>query len=108
MVALARAAQRQAGPRYAAGAQSNRVTDGSTPHATARSVEVNAGGVQHNLTRLTLSSTFTPHGSTTAAAHHAAQSNSALGATGELCTTEYISTRDERGSYVRMSVDCAD
>jgi hypothetical protein len=57
---------------------------------------------------VTLSSTFTPHGSTTAAAHHAAQSNSALGATGELCTTEYISTRDERGSYVRMSVDCAD
>jgi len=57
---------------------------------------------------VTLSSTFTSHGSTIAAAHHVAQSNSALGATGELCTTEYISTRDERGSYVRKSVDCAD
>jgi hypothetical protein len=55
-----------------------------------------------------LSSTFTPHGSTTAGAPHVAQSNSAVGATGELCTTEYISTRDERGSYVRESVDCAD
>jgi hypothetical protein len=57
---------------------------------------------------VTLSSTFTSHGSTIAAAHHVAQSNSSLGATGELCTTEYISTRDERGSYVRKSVDCAD
>ena len=57
---------------------------------------------------VTLSSTFTPHGSTTAAAHHAAQSNSALAATGELCTTEYIPTRDDRGWYLRRSVDCAD
>ena len=45
---------------------------------------------------VTLSSTFTPHGSTTAAARHVAQSNSAVGATGELCTTEYIPTRDDR------------
>ena len=57
---------------------------------------------------VTLSSTFTPRGSTTAAARHLAQSNSAVGATGELCTTEYISTRDDKGSYVRKSVDCAD
>jgi hypothetical protein len=56
---------------------------------------------------VTLSSTFS-HGSTTAAARHVAQSNSAVGTTGELCTTEYISTRDDRGSYVRKSVDCAD
>ena len=56
---------------------------------------------------VTLSSTF-PHGSTTAAARHVAQSNSVVGTTGELCTTEYISTRDDRGSYVRKSVDCAD
>ena len=55
-----------------------------------------------------LSPTPTLHGSTTAAARHVAQSNSAVGATGELCTTEYISTRDDRGSYVRESVDCAD
>jgi hypothetical protein len=61
MVALARAAQRQAGPRYAAGAQSNRVTDGNTPHATARSVEVNAGGVQHNLTRLSHGGDLAPN-----------------------------------------------
>jgi hypothetical protein len=57
---------------------------------------------------VTLSSTFTPHGSTAAAARHVAQSNSAVGATGELCTTEYISTHDDRGWYVRKSVDCAD
>jgi hypothetical protein len=57
---------------------------------------------------VTRSSSFAPHGSTTAAARHVAQSNSAVGATGELCTTEYVSTRDERGSYVRKSVDCAD
>jgi hypothetical protein len=57
---------------------------------------------------VTLSSTFTPHESATAAARHVAQSNSAVGETGELCTTEYISTRDDKGSYVRKSVDCAD
>jgi hypothetical protein len=56
---------------------------------------------------VTLSSAFTPHGSATAE-RHVAQSNSAVGATGELCTTEYISTRDDRGWYVRKSVDCAD
>jgi hypothetical protein len=57
---------------------------------------------------VTLSSTFTPTGSTNAATRHVVQSNSAVGATGELCTTEYISTRDDRGWYVRKSVDCAD
>ena len=57
---------------------------------------------------VTLSPTFIPHGSTISAARHIAQSNSAVGATGELCTTEYISTRDDRGWYVRKSVDCAD
>ena len=52
--------------------------------------------------------TFTLHGSTIFAARHVAQSNSVVGATGELCTTEYISTRDDRGWYVRRSVDCED
>ena len=49
-----------------------------------------------------------PYGSTISAARHIAQSNSAIGATGELCTTEYISARDDRGWYVRKSVDLAD
>ena len=53
-----------------------------------------------------LSPTFARHGPTIAAARHVAQSTSAIGATGELCTTEYISTRDDRGWYVRRSVDC--
>jgi hypothetical protein len=57
---------------------------------------------------VTLSPTFTPQGSSTSAARHVAQSNSAVGATGEFCTTQYISTRDDRGWYVRKSVDCAD
>jgi hypothetical protein len=57
---------------------------------------------------VTLSPTFTPHGSTIFAARHVAQSTSIVGATGELCATEYISTRDDRGWYVRRSVDCAD
>jgi hypothetical protein len=55
---------------------------------------------------VTLSPTFTLHGSTIIAARHVAQSNSVIGATGELCTTEYIPTRDDRGWYVRRSVDC--
>ena len=55
---------------------------------------------------VTLSPTFTPHGSTIFAARQVAQSNIAVGATGELCTTEYIPTRDDRGWYVRRSVDC--
>ena len=57
---------------------------------------------------VTLSPTFTPHGSTIFAARQVAQSNSVIGATGELCTTEYIPTRDDRGWYVRRSVDCED
>ena len=57
---------------------------------------------------VTLSPTFTLHGSTIVAARHVARSNSAVGATGELCTTEYIPTRADRGWYVRRSVDCAD
>ena len=57
---------------------------------------------------VTLSLTFTPHGSTIFAARPVAQSTSVVGATGELCTTEYISTRDDRGWYVRKSVDCED
>jgi hypothetical protein len=57
---------------------------------------------------VTLSPTFTSHGSTIFAARHVAQSTSVVGATGELCTTEYISTRDDRGWYVRKSVDCED
>ena len=57
---------------------------------------------------VTLSPTPTLHGSTIFATHHLAQSTSIVGATGELCTTEYISTRDDRGWYVRKSVDCED
>jgi len=57
---------------------------------------------------VTLSQTPTFHGSTIFATRHVAQSTSVVGATGELCTTEYISTRDDRGWYVRKSVDCED
>jgi hypothetical protein len=57
---------------------------------------------------VTLSPTFTPPGSTIVAARHVAQSNSVVGTTGELRKTEYISTRDDRGWYVRRSVDCED
>jgi hypothetical protein len=57
---------------------------------------------------VTLSPTPTLHGSTIFATRHVAQSTSVVGATGELCTTEYISTRDDRGWYVRRSVDCED
>ena len=56
---------------------------------------------------VTLSPTPTLHGSTISAARHVAQS-SVVGATGEPCTAEYVSTRDNRGSYVRRSVDCED
>jgi hypothetical protein len=55
-----------------------------------------------------LSQTTTLHGSTISASHHVAQSTSVVGATGELCTAEYIRTRDARGWYVRKSVDCED
>jgi hypothetical protein len=57
---------------------------------------------------VTLNPTPTLHGSTISAARHVAQSNSVVGATGELCTAEYISTRDDGGWYVRRSVDCED
>ena len=57
---------------------------------------------------VTLSPTPTLHGSTISAARHVAQSTSVVGATGEPCTAEYISTRDDRGWYVRKSVDCED
>ena len=57
---------------------------------------------------VTLSPTPTPHGSTISAARHVAQSTSVLGATANPCTAEYISTRDDRGWYVRKSVDCED
>jgi hypothetical protein len=57
---------------------------------------------------VTLSPASAPHGSTISAARRVAQSNSAVGATGELCATEYIPTRDDRGWYVRRSVDCED
>lgn len=55
-----------------------------------------------------LSPTFTPHGSTIFSALQITQSNRVVGATGELCTAEYIPTRDDRGRYVRMAVDCED
>ena len=55
-----------------------------------------------------LSPTFTPHESTILAARQVAQSNIAAGATSELCMTEDIPTRDDRGWYVRRSVDCED
>ena len=57
---------------------------------------------------VTMSPTSAPHGSTILAARQVAQSNSAVGATGELCTTEYIPTHDDGGWYVRRSVDCED
>jgi hypothetical protein len=57
---------------------------------------------------VTLSPTPTLHGSTISAARHVAQSSSVVGATGEPCTAEYVSTRDDRGWYVRKSVDCED
>jgi hypothetical protein len=57
---------------------------------------------------VTLSPTSTLHGSTPSAARHVAPSNSVVGATGELCAVEYTPTRDDRGWYVRKSVDCED
>jgi hypothetical protein len=45
---------------------------------------------------VTLSPIFTLHGSTISAARHVAQSTSVVGTTGEPCTTEYISTRDDK------------
>ena len=57
---------------------------------------------------VTVSQTPTLHGSTISAASHIAQSNVAVGPTGELCTAEYVPTRDDRGWYVRRSVDCED
>jgi hypothetical protein len=57
---------------------------------------------------VTLSPTSTSHGSTMSAARHVAQSSVVVGPTGELCTAEYVPTRDDRGWYVRRSVDCAD
>jgi hypothetical protein len=57
---------------------------------------------------VTLSPTPTLHGSTISAARHVAQSNSVVGATGEPCVAEYVSTRDDKGWYVRRSVDCED
>jgi hypothetical protein len=57
---------------------------------------------------VTLSPTPIFHGSTISAARHVAQSNVAVGPTGELCTAEYVPTRDDRGWYVRRSVDCED
>ena len=53
---------------------------------------------------VTLSPTFTLHGSTISAARHVAQSNSAVGATGELCTTEYIpNPRRQSGCVPRQA-----
>ena len=57
---------------------------------------------------VTLSPTPTLHGSTISAARHVAQSNVAVGPTSELCAAEYVPTRDDRGWYVRKSVDCED
>jgi hypothetical protein len=56
---------------------------------------------------VTLSPTPTLHGSTISA-RHVAQSTSVVGATGESSTAEYVSTRDDKGWYVRRSVDCGD
>jgi hypothetical protein len=51
---------------------------------------------------VTLSPTSAPHGSTVFSARRVAQSNSAIGATGELCTTESIPTRDDRAAVFRV------
>ena len=55
---------------------------------------------------VTKSPTFILHGATIVPARRVAELNSVVGATGERCTTEYIPTRDDRGWYVRRSVDC--
>ena len=58
---------------------------------------------------VTLSPTPTPSWVNHLCGHrHVAQSTSVVGATGEPCTAEYVSTRDDRGWYVRRSVDCED
>jgi hypothetical protein len=54
---------------------------------------------------VTLSQTPTFHGST---ARRVVQTTNVVGATGELCTAEYVPTRDDRGWYVRKSVDFED
>ena len=51
---------------------------------------------------VTLSPTSAPHGSTIFAARQVAQSNIAVGATGEFCTTEDIPTRDDRAAVFRV------
>jgi hypothetical protein len=60
--------QCRAGSRYAAGAHSNRGTEGNT-RACYGAVELNDGGVQHNLTRLSycgdLAPTLAPSASAT-------------------------------------------
>jgi hypothetical protein len=56
---------------------------------------------------VTLSPPPTLH-ATISTARHVAQSTSVVGATGEPCTAEYVSTRDDKGWYVRRSVDCED
>ena len=55
---------------------------------------------------VTKSPTFILHGSTIIPARRVAQLNGAVGEGGAPCTTEYIPTRDDRGWYVRKSVDC--
>jgi hypothetical protein len=46
---------------------------------------------------VTLSPTPILHESTISASGHVAQSTGVVGAIGELCPTEYISTRDDKG-----------
>jgi hypothetical protein len=53
---------------------------------------------------VTRSPTFIIHGATIISARRVA--HSAVGEGGVACTTEYIPTRDDRGWYVRKSVDC--
>jgi hypothetical protein len=54
----------------------------------------------------TKSPTFILHGATIIPASRVAQLNGAVGEGGVLCTVEHIPTRDDRGWYVRKSVDC--
>jgi hypothetical protein len=53
---------------------------------------------------VTNSPTFILHGATIVSARRVAQLNSTID--GVRCTTEYIPTRDDRGWYLRKSVDC--
>jgi hypothetical protein len=55
---------------------------------------------------VTQSPTFILDGTTIVTARRIVQLNTTVGEGGLPCTTEYIPTRDNRGWYIRKSVDC--